>query len=233
MSPNFKETSDSMYRGEQGRQYHKTVHSSSENASNAIASRRGKIFQPFIGASDTVMEYGVGMGWNLRFLKCGKRIGYDLSEAGRTICEASGIEFTSTLAFPESSIDVIICSHVLEHVPDPMGTLETIWRLLVPSGLLLLNVPFEVSRNTRRYTPNDPNMHLFTWTPLTLGNLLTRSQFAIEHINLHRFGYEQRLVFLWRWGRPVYSLGVSLVQRILPCYEIRLVGKKNSNLLEG
>jgi len=233
MRTNFKERTESMYRGEQGRHYHQAVHRSSENVLNALASRRGREFQPFIGSSDTVLEYGVGMGWNLRLLKCGRRIGYDLSEAGRTICEAAGIEFTSTLTLPENSVDVVICSHVLEHVPDPMGTLEAIWRLLVPGGRLLLHVPFEVGRNVRRYRPCDPDMHLFAWNPLTLGNLVTRSHFAIEHVNLYRFGYEQRLAFLWRWGQPAYSLGVCLAQRVLPCYEIRLVGKKNGNPTEG
>jgi len=231
MSTNFKERTESMYRGEQGRQYHEAVHRSSDNVLNAVASQRGRNFQPFIRSSDTVLEYGVGMGCNLRLLKCGRRIGYDLSEAGRTICEAAGIEFSSTLSLSENSVDVVICSHVLEHVPDPMGTLETIWRLLVPGGLLLLHVPFEVSRNSRRYTPCDPNMHIFAWNPLTLGNLVTRCQFAIEHVSLYRFGHEQRLACLWRWGQPVYSLGVWSAQRILPYYEIRLVGKKNSHTM--
>jgi len=43
---------------------------------------------------------------------------------------------------PESSFDVILCSEVFEHLPDPLKALEEFARLLKPGGTLILTAPF-------------------------------------------------------------------------------------------
>jgi len=47
-------------------------------------------------------------------------------------------------AIPESdaSFDAILCSEVLEHVPDPVKVLDEFERLLKPGGTLILTAPF-------------------------------------------------------------------------------------------
>ncbi len=45
------------------------------------------------------------------------------------------------LPFPESSFDRIICSEVLEHIPDYRAMLREIVRVLKPGGLLAVSVP--------------------------------------------------------------------------------------------
>lgn len=44
--------------------------------------------------------------------------------------------------FPDASFDVVICSHVLEHVPDDAKAFAEIFRILRPGGRALLLVPF-------------------------------------------------------------------------------------------
>src|SRR3546814_8619033 len=46
------------------------------------------------------------------------------------------------LPFPDQSFEAVICSEVLEHVPDPRLVLDEIARVLKPGGCLLLTVPF-------------------------------------------------------------------------------------------
>jgi ubiquinone/menaquinone biosynthesis C-methylase UbiE len=43
---------------------------------------------------------------------------------------------------PESSFDAILCSEVLEHVPEPVKVLKEFGRLLKQGGMLILTAPF-------------------------------------------------------------------------------------------
>ena len=61
------------------------------------------------------------------------------SEEGRSISfqQANALE----LPFADNSFDKIICSEVLEHIPDYQGVLAEIKRVLKPDGLLAISVP--------------------------------------------------------------------------------------------
>ncbi|MBU4376148.1 MAG: class I SAM-dependent methyltransferase [Candidatus Omnitrophica bacterium] len=43
---------------------------------------------------------------------------------------------------PDATFDAILCSEVLEHVPDPLKVLDEFARLLKPEGKLILTAPF-------------------------------------------------------------------------------------------
>jgi SAM-dependent methyltransferase len=43
---------------------------------------------------------------------------------------------------PNDSFDVVLCTEVLEHLPDPVAAITELARLLRPGGLLLLTAPF-------------------------------------------------------------------------------------------
>jgi SAM-dependent methyltransferase len=47
--------------------------------------------------------------------------------------------------WPDASFDVIICNHVLEHVPDDRSALREIHRVLQPGGFAILQVPISMS----------------------------------------------------------------------------------------
>jgi SAM-dependent methyltransferase len=42
----------------------------------------------------------------------------------------------------DNSFDVILCSEVFEHLPDPILALDEFARLLKPGGLLIITAPF-------------------------------------------------------------------------------------------
>ena len=50
-------------------------------------------------------------------------------------------EDLARLSWPDASLDVILTSETLEHVPDPMQALREIRRVLVPGGWHLCTVP--------------------------------------------------------------------------------------------
>ncbi len=45
------------------------------------------------------------------------------------------------IGFPDASFDVVVCSHVLEHVPDDRAAMREIRRVLKDGGWAVLNVP--------------------------------------------------------------------------------------------
>jgi SAM-dependent methyltransferase len=58
--------------------------------------------------------------------------------------EFSAIDYVSDAAdidVPDGSIDVVLCTEVLEHVPEPIAVLHEIGRILKPGGRLFLTVP--------------------------------------------------------------------------------------------
>ncbi len=69
--------------------------------------------------------------------------------------------------------DVIICSHVLEHVSDPGPTVEFLARRLARDGLLYVEVPQEIWGGLRLEA--DPVTHVNFFTPCALEYLLERN----------------------------------------------------------
>ncbi|HJS53458.1 MAG TPA: methyltransferase domain-containing protein [Chitinophagaceae bacterium] len=47
-----------------------------------------------------------------------------------------------SIPLPDHSVDAIMCTEVLEHIPDPLGAIKEFSRLVKPGGYLLLTAPF-------------------------------------------------------------------------------------------
>src|SRR5215467_8426672 len=57
----------------------------------------------------------------------------------------TGLDIVSDIASipePDESFDAIMCTEVLEHIPEPAAALQEFSRLLVPGGYMLLTAPF-------------------------------------------------------------------------------------------
>jgi ubiquinone/menaquinone biosynthesis C-methylase UbiE len=47
-----------------------------------------------------------------------------------------------SIPVPDASFDVVLCSEVLEHIPNPVAAIQEFARVLKPGGTLLLTAPF-------------------------------------------------------------------------------------------
>lgn len=61
----------------------------------------------------------------------------------------------TAMPFADDSFDLILCSHVLEHVPDDRTAMKELHRVLAPGGMALLMVPVDMARAV---TDEDPTV---------------------------------------------------------------------------
>lgn len=50
------------------------------------------------------------------------------------------------LPFKDNTYDVILCNHVLEHIPDDTKAMKELYRVLKPGGMAILQIPQDTSR---------------------------------------------------------------------------------------
>lgn len=100
------------------------------------------------------------------------------------------IGFLRDAGFKNEIFDVVTLWDVLEHVPDPLGELIEIHRVLKPGGLLVIRIPNSTSTDARwwgKYWAGlDYPRHLYLFSNLTLNQLLQKA-------NLHTIDYNTNI----------------------------------------
>ena len=92
-------------------------------------------------------------------------------------------DISNGIPFPDGAYDFVFCIEVLEHVPNPYGTLGEIHRVLKPGGVLVLSVPNpyhlkEIIWNVLRIP--DRQGHIYGWTRQTMTKLGEMNGFRLE-----------------------------------------------------
>ena len=97
----------------------------------------------------------------------------DLSEEAmrHVACESKSVQSITAMTFDAASFDCVLCSEVLEHVPDDLRAISELRRVLKPGGALIVTVPFqkrfwaeddEFVGHVRRYDPGELEQKLKT-----------------------------------------------------------------------
>lgn len=148
-----------------------------------------RIFAPHIKRSDTVVDFGCAGGGMLAGLECARRIGIEINDVARAAAERDhGIEtYASVADVPDEVADVVVSNHALEHIEAPIEALRQLRPKVKPDGKLVLLLPIDDWRSQKQWDPNDINRHLYTWTPLLLGNALDEAGYRPEQMRIvHR-----------------------------------------------
>ncbi|MEO7986323.1 MAG: methyltransferase domain-containing protein [Gemmatimonadales bacterium] len=141
-------------------------------------------------AKPRIVEIGAGGGWNLAGLpRKWERIGYDVDDAYLAVGrEAFGLDMRHGLAdvaLPAlAAADLVLLSHVVEHLPDPSATLRTIAAAMPPDALLLIEVPgiFRIHRTNLDPRSYLQNAHTFTFCAPTLRDACGRAGLVVLEI---------------------------------------------------
>jgi SAM-dependent methyltransferase len=155
-------------------------------------------FHKFIRPTDAVVDFGCGGGFLLSRLTCGPRIGVEVNPVAQENCRSMGVPVVSDLAEIQAGwADVVISNHALEHTVDPYHKLLQVHRALKPGGLALFVVPCE--RHDNAFIKDDVNQHLYTWSPMNLGNLFICAGFDVLECReiVHRWPPKHDVIVQW------------------------------------
>ena len=207
----------SYYTGASGNQYAGWQITYAKATSHVIARR----LQKYVAPDAVVLDFGCGGGEILSRLRCVRRIGVEPNPTALQFAARNGVEpHESTETVTSGIADVIICHHVLEHCKRPLDELREMARILKSSGKLVLVVPINDWRNDREYRADEVSHHLYTWTPLTLGHLLSEAGLELQAVAIKSDAKPpRRFSSLWqRWPEPLFericdALGVLLRNR--------------------
>jgi len=156
-----------------------------------------------------VLDIGCGSGGYLAFLASLSWICHGIEPGPKSRAYAQEVLGLSvhqgpleSCRFPDSFFDVVTMWHVIEHLPDPLGTLHEIRRILKSDGVVMLRTPNVKSWEARLFRGNwyglDPPRHLFVVTPGTIRAMLERSGFVVTrfHYQYHPVDCSRSLLYL-------------------------------------
>jgi SAM-dependent methyltransferase len=206
--------------------YHARKHGVTSKTSEIIGRYRTSKFSAFLkNANSEILEVGVGPGWNLVHLPARRRVGMDVTTAYAEQLRGQGVEFVSDLEqLAGQQFDLVILSHVMEHLLEPARMLEQIGKLLKPEGEFLVIVPLEAP--ARKISPKDDNHHLYSWNAQTLNEFLLACSFSARSLKIKRYGFDRfaaNLAVRLKGGYGLYRILLFMLRAIRPGYEIKAI----------
>jgi SAM-dependent methyltransferase len=185
-------------------------------------------FTPFVKPADVVLDFGCGGGYILAGLPCKEKYGVEVNPIARMEAERIVKVHATVDDLPADLIfDVIISHHALEHVDNPLHELERLKCRLKPEGKMVFVVPSEIWLKQRAYRPGDISQHLYTWTPLSLGNLFARAGLVVESAELLRHRTLPKTVLLYPlMPDSVFHFGCRLWAGLTRTRQIRIVASR-------
>jgi SAM-dependent methyltransferase len=183
-------------------------------------------FEKYITPETNVIDFGCGGGFLLKNINCNGKIGIEINDAARKNIDNFGIRsFKYVQDAPDNWADCIISNHALEHVPDPFNQILLLKQKLKTGGKIIFVVPYDLEK----YKPNNINFHLFSWSPMNIGNLFTAAGYkVIESKTLHHYWppFYQKIAKIF--GKLIFNLICRIYGNILSRYssQVRVVAEK-------
>jgi SAM-dependent methyltransferase len=185
-----------------------------------------QLFSPFIASGDSVLEFGCGGGYLLNGIKCNQKIGIEINPSARNNAREMGLNVFEHIAdVPDDFADVVISNHVLEHVNNPISTLQDLYPKIKINGKLVFIVPHE--KASQNWHPSDINQHLYTWNPMTLGNLFQRAGYEIISVERIWLKWPPKFDFIYKLcGETLFHLICKIEAFRTNTVQIRVTAKK-------
>jgi SAM-dependent methyltransferase len=165
-------------------------------------------FSKYLRPEMRVLDFGCGGGYLLANINCRDKLGIEVSQTARVEAEHQGIRVVaSTAAVRDGWADLIISNHALEHCSHPLRELRQLFPKVIRGGMAVFVVPCESIRYRRR--ANDPNHHLYTWSPMSAANLFAEAGFHVLESKAYIHTWPPRFIprLLRLGGRGLFEAG--------------------------
>ncbi len=157
------------------------LHEPPSRQKSLLGEKRGKqVFdavEPFLKDHSELMDFGGGRGDLLRSfvdrgVSCGvvdymNTVPSDIKWLGSTLQELP----------PGRAFDIIVCSHVIEHLAEPVALARELYAFLRTDGLIFVEVPLELRGGPPRR--KEPVTHINFFCPSSLSTLLESAGYEV------------------------------------------------------
>lgn len=183
-------------------------------------------FKEFIKEEHNIIEFGCGGGYLIKNIQCNNKIGIEINPYARNEAESIGIKTVDSADKIENDwADVIFSNHALEHTLEPINELKLLARKLKKDGLMIFMLPQEYGK---KFTRNDINQHLYTWTPQCAYNMFNAAGLEVIKIDTFKYLWPPKAEFLRKLcGRKIFDLLCYLYCVLFAdWHQIRVIAKK-------
>ena len=186
-------------------------------------------FASYISSKDDVLDFGCGEGFLLKGIECNKKVGVEINPLAAETARNNGIEiFQNVDDILDECIDVAISDNALEHTLQPLEELKSIYRKLRKGGKIIFVVSCEPI--SHGYKPNDIDHHLYSWSPMCLGNLFTEAGFLQIEVKPYIHKWPPYYRFIAKvGGRQLFEIACRIYGRIeRSWFQVRVIGEKGN-----
>jgi ubiquinone/menaquinone biosynthesis C-methylase UbiE len=132
-----------------------------------------------IPSGSVVLDVGAGIGkYRSLFSHCDYRT-QDFGQESDTVGKYTPLDYVcdiTAIPVPDGSIDVVLCTEVLEHVPEPIQAVKELARILKRGGTLLLTAPLG------SFLHQEPFHYYGGYTPHWYRKFLSEAGFSVQGI---------------------------------------------------
>ncbi len=111
------------------------------------------------------------------------------------------VDITDMNIYPDNSFDIVLCSHVLEHIEDDRKAMAELFRILKPAGFAIIMVPInlhlkedfenpEYKTEAERWKYFGQNDHVRLYSKNGFITKLTQTGFKVNQLGIDYFGKE-------------------------------------------
>lgn len=109
------------------------------------------------------------------------------------------VDIQNMYIYEDNTFDCIICSHVLEHIPDDQKAVQELYRILKKDGVLIVLVPISLSleytledkehkTEEERWKYYGQGDHLRMYSKKGFKNLFNNEGFSVQELGINYFG---------------------------------------------